>query len=873
MAYVPNQACFAAAKAAASGVKGANLTEQEILDAFKRVADHKERLERSGQMTGQAERLRKFAAEEAQRTKIAAAMQRRHAALNVIIRDKLDETIDGLMAAGLTPKRAMLAIIEGTQEGVRNGRKSVSAYRQAYENRYRGSMLSEIQREKPHLVHSMHDPKLDADILAEMMELRPGGKPGVTGNSDAAFLAKTFAKHAEMARLDLNKLGASIGKLEGWAGVQMHDDVKMLKVSPDVWAARTLARLDLERTFPEGVTDREALDILEGVYNTIITGFDEGVSPAERGQRVSPANMAKSLGKHRVLHFKDAASTLAYREEFGYSNTVGGMFSHLRNAARVASNMEVLGPNPEVMFAAITESLKRKVKGSNLEPREKAKQVRELNSQAGVLRVAFDIATGAAARPENVTMANIGADIRALQSMAKLGGAVISAFADTISAASASQFRGSGFFSGLTRQLGGIMQGRPKSEQAEIGFLIGEGFDGLLGRIVHPAAAVDGPVGATARLQELYFRINGLTWWTDVNRGTAGRLISAEMGMRAQHAYGDLPPKYRHVLEVQGIDETRWNIIRQMQMRNVNGAAYVTPDRVRALPDTAFVPLVADRLAKARGDQARIDSIIADARRDVELSLLRFFADETSYGVIVTDAKAQRYMHWNTGNRAGTAAGEAIRFIMQFKGFPIAFTERVLGRALKGHRKEAGAGEKFGHIGALLAGMTMAGYASMVAKDLVKGYWPPRDPSDPRTWLAAAMQGGAWGIYGDFLFSQNNRFGGGVLGTLAGPTLGTASELFDIWEDSRDAVLSGGEDPASAAQAFSTLWSNVPGANLFYVKPAMDYLWINSLREALSPGYLRRQERMRKREYGQTRIGDRVGVPPGLDPFNITPNL
>lgn len=854
MAYVPNQACFAAAKAAASGVKGSNLSEQEILDAFKRVAEHKERLERSGQMTGQAERLRKFAAEEAQRTKIAAAMQRRHAALNVIIRDKLDETIAGLLAAGLTPKRAMLAIVEGTQMGVRNGRKSINAFRQAYENRYRGSMLAEIQREKPHLVHTMHDPKLDADILTEMMELRPGGKPGKTGNSDAAFLAKTFAKHAEMARLDLNKLGASIGKLEGWAGVQMHDDVKMLKVSPDVWAARTLARLDVERTFPEGVTDREALGILEGVYATIITGFDEGVSPAERGQRTSPANMAKALGKHRVLHFKDAAATLAYREEFGYSNTVGGMFSHLRNAARVASNMEVLGPNPEVMFAAIAKSLQRKVKESNLPPKDKAKQVRELQTQAGVLRVAFDIATGASARPESVTMANIGADIRALQSMAKLGGAVISAFADTISAASASQFRGSGFFPGLARQLGGIMQGRPKSEQAEIGFLIGEGFDGLLGRIVHPAAVVDGPVGATARMQELYFRISGLTWWTDVNRGVAGRVIAAEMGMRAQKAYKDLPPRYRHVLEMQGIDEVRWDIIRQAQMRNVNGAAYITPDRIRALPDTAFVPLVADRLATAKGNQARIDSIIADARRDMELSVLRFFADETGYGVITTDAKSQRYMHLNTGLRAGTAAGEVLRFVGQFKGFPIAFTERVLGRALKGHRKDAGAGEKFAHMGALLAGMTLAGYASMTAKDFLKGYWPPRDPGDYRTWLAAAMQGGAFGIYADFLFSQNNRFGGGLSETLLGPTIGSTLDLVEIGMDARDAALSGGEDEFGSARAFSNIWSNAPGANLFFIKPALDFLWINNLREILSPGFLRRQERRRKTEYDQERL-------------------
>ena len=41
---------------------------------------------------------------------------------------------------------------------------------------------------------------------------------------------------------------------------------------------------------------------------------------------------------------------------------------------------------------------------------------------------ALDIATGAHARPVNVTASQIGADIRAWQSMSKLGGALISGF-------------------------------------------------------------------------------------------------------------------------------------------------------------------------------------------------------------------------------------------------------------------------------------------------------------------------------------------------------------------------------------------------------------------------------------------------------------
>lgn len=842
--------CLAAATAAADG----KLTEAEVLDAFQRLTDRKAQLEASGQLTGQAERLRRFAGEEAERTRIAAAMRRRHAALNAIVRDKLDRQVDGLIAAGMKPHRALLAILEGTERGTANARKSVNALRGAYRKRYVGAMLAEVQESHPHIVKLLRDDKFDAAVLTEMMELRQGGTPGKTGNSDAKFLASTFAKFAEMSRTDLNRLGASIGKLDGWAGVQMHDDLKLIRVGKDAWVGRIVALLDLERTFPDGLSGPEAARALGDIYDTIITGFDNTISGAEKGMRVNPANMAKQLGKSRVLHFKDAEATRAYQKEFGYGNTISGIISHLENSARVASVMDTLGPNPQVMFAAMAKTAQRKVKESTAySDKEKQQIIASLATDGGVLKSGLDIAVGTASRPVNVTAAKIGADIRAWQSMAKLGGAVISSFTDTVTVAAAAQFRGSNFFTTFGRQVAGVLAGRPKAEQAEIGFLIGEGFDGLIGSIVNPHAVLDGPVGMMGKLQELFFRFNGLTWWTDANRSMAGRMISAEMGMRSQTMWGELPAKYRHVLEMNGIDQTRWGVIRQASLRNVNGRDYVTPDRIRELPDDAFVDLVGSRLDGANAE--RRAQVLGDARRGLELDVLRFFADETNYAVITTDARTRRYMTWG-GLRPGTFAGEAARLVMQFKAFPLAFLERVGGRALFGHRAGATAMERGAHIGTLLAGLTLMGYASMTVKDLVKGYWPPRDPSDPRTWLSAAQQGGALGIYGDFLFSKVNRFGGGLTETLLGPSIGSIADLMEIGLGARDFMIDvaqGEEGRFSGSQALSWGAGNIPFANLFYVKPALDWLFLNSLRETLSPGYLQRQRRTRSREYGQER--------------------
>lgn len=846
--------CMAAATAAAKG----SLTTQEILEAFDNIHQRRMVLEAEGHLTGKAERLRRIAAEQGERTKIAAAMQRRHAALNVLIRDKVDRQVSGMIASGLKPHQALRAVLEGINSPAAGSRASAAANVQAYEARYLGGFLSDLERDNPHLVAMLGDQKLDADVKREMSELRPDdmmgpSRVGITGNKDAIYLAKKFADYAEMSRTDANRLGASIGKLNGWTGPQVHDDIKMMAAGKAAWVGRVATLLDIDRTFPEGVTSGEAAEALGSIYDTIVTGVSNKASGPEMGQRVNPANLAKSLGKSRVLHFADADAALTYQTEFGYSNTIAGMFFHLRQIAGVAGVMETLGPNPEVMFSAIAAKMQRDIRNSTTIPDDQKQiQIDALSTDAGALRQALDVATGMVTRPVKVTAARIGSDIRAVQSMAKLGAAVVSSVGDIVTAAAASQFRGSGFLRGLGTQLRGIMQGRPKGEQGEIAYLLGEGFDGLVGHIASAAAANDGPRGVMGGLQEKFFRWNGLTWWTDVNRAVAGRAIAAELGMRAGTAFDALPSAFRNVLVQANITPEDWAVLGKAALRVDGGNSYLTPDRVREIPDADIATLAPARIAAAKGDPERIAIIIADTRRQLEIKMSAYVADQTSSAIIEADARTRRYT--TLGTRPGTLAGEVIRYVMQFKGYPLAFTTRIGGRALFAHGKDASFLDRSAHIGSLVAGLTVAGYMSMTAKDMLKGYWPPRNPMDPKVIMAAMQQGGAWGIYGDFLFSQTNRFGGGLLATALGPTFGTAGDAWDIFNDARDLAMSGGEDSFSASKAFTLAMGNVPFANLHLLKPAMDFLFVNSIREALSPGYLRRQRKTRMTEYGQTKM-------------------
>lgn len=845
MNYMASPRCMAAATAAAKG----QLSERQVLEAFDRIDAYRQKLEAQGQMTGRAAKLQRFAADEAERAKIAAAMQKRNAALNVMVRQKIDEHLDGLLEAGIKPQHAMLAMLEGTMKGVRNARKSVMATAQAYEARYLGSMMAELQKASPHLAHLLTSDALDHDITVEMSELRQGGNPGSTGNKDAITAARIFSKYSELGRTDSNRLGASIGKLDGRFGAQTHDDIKMIQAGKDAWVGFVVAHLDAERTFPDGPSAEEAARSLGDMYDTIITGISN--KPLTEG-RVNPANLAKSLGQSRVLHFANVEAAMAYRDKFGHGNTISGMIAEMRRFARINAAMEVLGPNPENMLHSTSDRLKQKLKADPSFPdAQKRTLANDLDTQAGPLRNALDIATGLASRPVNVTMGKVFGDIRAVQAMSKYGASVISSIGDTITASAASQFRGSGFLNGLMAQWSGVMRGRPRAEQAEIAYMLGEGFDGLIGHIVNGNVAQDGIVGRLGRAQETFFKWNALTWWTDVNRAVSARMISAEMGMRLENEWAALPAPYRHVMEMNGLDDRQWSVMQKATLTGPNGKPYMTPDRIADLSDADIAPLI---------EPGRTAD---DARRDLQMTMLRYVADETSNSVIEHDARSKRTV--TLGTRPGTLAGELVRLIMQAKSYPIAFSQRTIGRAVFGNRKGAGMLEVSRNIGSLTAGLMLAGYLSMVAKDTLKGYWPPRDPTDPATILAALQQGGGAGIYGDYLFSQKSRFGTDVLGTAAGPTLGDIGNLVQLGLQARDyAIGKATNDPNakfSGSSAFTTLLGNVPYANLFYLRPALDYLFLSSLREALKPGYLRSISQQRLKDYGQTNV---TGIPPTL---------
>lgn len=249
----------------------------------------------------------------------------------------------------------------------------------------------------------------------------------------------------------------------------------------------------------------------------------------------------------------------------------------------------------------------------------------------------------------------------------------------------------------------------------------------------------------------------------------------------------------------------------------------------------------AEQSSKELSDlQPKIDRILDDTRSQVADRLQQFYADDLDSAVISPDARTLSFIR--QGQQAGTPIGEALRLFWQFKSFGIAVMQRAFLREFHGYGPRLGISQVKG-LGLLMLGSLAFGYAAMTLKDLVKGK-KPRPIDSPKTWTAAMAQGGGMGIYGDFLFGESSRLGGGFLETLGGPTVGKAADAKRLFDAAKS-----GEDVG--AQGLRFLVSNTPGNNLFYTRMAADYLFLYEVQEAMNPGYLRRMERRAEEERGQ----------------------
>ncbi len=837
-----------------------------------------------------------------------AAMKRRQAALNIVRRNEARAFLASVRAQGFTSLDGLQAMLVGSSKRFDGARASISFQRKGIFASWTVPMIRELEAvgDGTALTLLREDKAFHDDVFREMRS------PHSTGNDDARAVADIFARYGEQAIDRQNANGSDIRKRKGWTP-QIHDEHKMLQAGKEAWVDFILARLDRSRTFgADAFPDEEARKILRETYSELVTGEDRtrrlhpedsaATAPdsRERGSRVT------IMSKARVLHFRDADAAIEYHDTFGRGNLFDAMIHQLDAAARRVSLAERLGPNPRAMVMSLVEDERTAIRGNlSLSEEEKNRQIRQLDSAFGHNRFLpgkgnnwLAELTGETNRAASPTLARAGYLLRSVQTLSKLGSAALASVSDVGTKAASMRVNGLTWGEAIQESVLQYVR-RYSARQKEIAGQTGAFLDYLSGELAARWDADASLPGLLADLNNAMFKYSGLNWITEKGRSAMTLWLSRHIGAAAGKAFDQLDEARRAMLRYHGVDAPRWEVLRHMIQRDEGGTAYFAPVTARDLPESLLEPLLPETLQQAtfarRVQESRTirRRIKADNRRRMgedpeaartplpaapdkaawmearrqaqdnlrdrlETDSLAMLADEVAFGIIEADDATRAVTR--QGTRPGTPAGEMWRLVMQFKSFPIAYMQRILGgrRWIRGERQQGltygwtarsvgqGLGRDIPGVVCFAIISLALGYASQTLNDFVRGK-TPRDPRKGETWAAAAARSGGLGIYGDFLFGKLNRYGNTAVETLAGPV--ATSMLNAAFAIPGHALR--GDWEAAGKDAAAIALNNAPFVNFWMTRGVLEWAFLYHVRESLSPGVLRRMERQAQKEYGQ----------------------
>lgn len=653
-----------------------------------------------------------------------------------------------------------------------------------------------------------------------------------TKSATAKELADAWGEAAEFLRLKFNAAGGRIPKRQDWGLPQLHDSLKVRQVSFAAWREFIAPRLDMTKMVDE-VTGlpftRERLDqALDAVYRTISTDGWANVTPSGNGGRGMLANRHTD---HRFLVFKDADAWLQYNKRFGRSDPYSTMVAHVDRMAGDIAMMEVLGPNPSATHQWLVQKIKKNA--AELDAKEgKNKNTDRANAQGVIIGDMMAHHTGSANAPVNGPVARTFAGIRHLLMAAQLGSAAISAVTDVN-------------FQRMARTMAGIPKGGRGSAPVQWGRIFGDVVKTMASSKDQVAAARAGLIAenwtamaigqarfvdetiavpeVAQRISDAVMQVSLLSPWTQAGRWAFGQEFMGFLADNAAKPFSELPTPLQTTLRRYAIGEQAWDTLRRTPLHSERGVPFLRPDDVAARTD-----------------------LNAGQAEQLATRVLEMIQTETEYAVPSASLRGRVFL--GGAIRPGSIAGELIKSALMYKNFAttVMFTHfrRTLGQSNKKNRAV--------YLADLLISTSIVGALAIQAKDMAKGK-DPRPMTDGQFWMAAMLQGGGLGIFGDFLFADQNRVGGGPFETVTGPVFAAAADtarltIGNVQQFAADENTNAGRDAVRFAKRY------MPGGSLWYARLALERVVWDRLQDWVDPKAAQARRRILRnaeRDFGQ----------------------
>ena len=686
----------------------------------------------------------------------------------------------------------------GLQEMVIN---KIDTRKSTVKNFLTGGLTHDL--EKANLTAVFKNKNFQNDIARELGNLLlPVEKHINTSSSGAKAVAKIIHKWQGKAVEQANLAGANIAQLEGYITKQTHNARQIRKMGREGWKHFICPLLK------ENLGDTA----LDEIYNSLVTGlhgFGEELSSFS-----CKSSMAAKASSMRKLHFKDANAWLIYNEKCGNYALKDSILSNLSRLGEITGIMEILGPNPEIGFKNIKDKLLENLRSNASDPSTPS-LIRQIQSKRFDNQLSLLLGNGP---PDNPTFAALCSNARGFINLCTLGRVVLSSIPDMAAWVATSQNNGIPVLKSYGNLISKIASSfSNRAEKKEVARLIGVWSENILGGVYCRLNSDGLGTGAMQRAQNTFFKLNFMEFWDKSFKESCSLTLSSHLAH--QKDWNKFPQYLKNALEKNRIGKDEFGLLKHCIQTMDSGTKYM-------LPDSKGIPIdVLDKyLAKKKlpiTNEARLK-----VKSELELNFKDYFSSQANLAIPTPGIRERSIV--TQGSQAGSVMGEVWRFFFQFKSFPIAFVSKSMKAATIDHLpmqiRKGFLGDmqkslnpsRLAAFSQLFAATSMLGGITLIAKKLSKE--PDKGLKDfefdKKFVVESITQGGGLGIFGDFIFSEYDRYGATFTQQLVGgPFACDANNAASIASN----ILKGEHDKAlKTAKKWGKM--RIPFANLFYLQ-------------------------------------------------------
>jgi len=647
-----------------------------------------------------------------------------------------------------------------------------------------------------------------------------------TGLSTAKEMAEGFRAAAKYLWTEFNRFsGDTIAWRDDWAMPHLHDAVKVGGVAPDQWIDTVMPLLNREKMVDfstgQAMSDAELRTMLRDVYEGIRTHGMDDMTPGSVGGR----SVGNRRSDPRMLQFKDGDAWLKYNEQFGSSDPYDVMLGYVHSMSRDIGLMEKFGPNPKAMVQTMKDvvAIDNAKKGPPI-GRKGYKASEYKKTLARGVDNTYAVISGAAGVPINGFWAGMAAGTRNFISAALLQRAFLSAVTDINGQRIAMRMVGMPEAKALTNIVRNLKGAMVEDQQVALHLSLGaDSWTQVASGMARFTGDVEGPEW-TRRLADTTMRATLLTPWTQGGKNVFGMDFYSWLYRNSSKGFDALPADLRGEMQRFGINSEYWDVIRAAEPYTAsNGAKYVNPISVHGIAGLG-------REASTR-------------MQNMQLTLQR---------MAVIEASPRVRAAMMGGTLHGTLPGEIMKSIGTFKNFPLTLMHMQLFNGVLSRNGNANKAKMMANV---VIGSMLFGALAYQAKEIYTSGRDPMDMTDPRFWAAAMAQGGGLGIFGDFIFADQNRFGRGFKETVAGPVMDLFNDVIGLTLGNAQEFIAG-KDTHFVKEAARVAGKYFPLGKYWYWGLAFQRKVLDQLDEAVDPKAhtrFRRQERQylkdRKQKY------------------------